>query len=152
MTASIARILEARGAFLPRLSPDGRTLYYLSDLIGTQQLWRVPLAGGVATRLSFDCDRVGDHHLSPDRRRIAYGVDVGGNERWQVWVMDADGAGARPLTERADRMHHVSGWSSDGRSVIARTNARHARFMKAENRAELVPRIVAFLERELLAA
>ena len=128
MTASIARILEARGAFLPRLSPDGATLFYLSDVTGTQQLWRVPAAGGTPARLSFDCDRVGDFRVSPDGRRIAYGADVNGNERWQIWVVDAMGSDARKLTERPDRMHHVSGWSSDGQSVIVRSNARDPRF------------------------
>ena len=124
----ITRILDARGATRVQVSPDERWVCYVTDVTGTQQLWRVPSAGGMPQRLSFDCDRVGVHRFSPDGSRIAYGTDVGGNEKWQVWVMDADGGNARRLTDRDDRIHHLRGWSADGRTLLVHTNLRDARF------------------------
>jgi len=72
---SLTRILDARGASRLALSPDAGTLYYVSDLTGTVQLWSVPVAGGVPRRLSYEADRVGAYSLSPDGARIAYGAD-----------------------------------------------------------------------------
>src|SRR6266851_4342928 len=85
---------------------------------------RVPIDGGMPARLTFDCDRVGAYRISPDGQRIAYGADEGGNERWQVWVMNADGTGARRLTADDDRIHHLRAWTQDGRSLVVHANLR----------------------------
>ncbi|HUQ40917.1 MAG TPA: S9 family peptidase [Candidatus Limnocylindrales bacterium] len=128
MPAPIARILDARGATRVRFSPDGRWIAYVTDITGTPQLWHIPVAGGAPQRLTFDCDRVGAYRFSPDGRSIAYAADTGGNERWQIWVMDADGTNARRLSERDDRIHHLRAWTLDGRSRLVHANDRDARF------------------------
>ncbi len=124
----MARILDARGATRVRVSPDERWVCYVTDVTGTPQLWRVPAAGGMPERLTFDCDRVGAYRFSPDGSRIAYGADRGGNERWQLWVMDAGGTNARRLSEREDRIHHLRAWTVDGRSLLVHANLRDERF------------------------
>ena len=128
MPASLDRILDARGATRVRIAPDESWLCYVTDITGTPQLWRVPTNGGVPRRLTFECDRVGAYRISPDGKRIAYGTDSGGDERWQLWVMDADGANARRLTDRDDRIHHLGAWTADSRSLLAMTNERDARY------------------------
>jgi dipeptidyl aminopeptidase/acylaminoacyl peptidase len=125
---SLIRILDARGASRLALSPDGGTLYYVSDLTGTVQLWSVPITGGVPRRLTYEADRVGAYRLSPDGKRIAYGADEGGDERWALWVMNADGGDARRVSTQADRIHHVIGWTPDGRGVLVFANLRDERF------------------------
>lgn len=127
MPSSLTRILDARGASRIALSPDARTLFFVSDLTGSMQLWSVPVAGGVPRRLSYEADRVGAYRLSRDGREIAYGADEGGNERWALWLMDADGTGARRISKRPDRIHHVVGWSPDG-GVLAFANHRDERY------------------------
>jgi hypothetical protein len=128
MPPSLIRILDARGASRLALSPDARTLYFVSDLTGTVQLWSVPVAGGVPTRLSYEADRVGAYRLSPDGTHIAYGADEGGDERWALWVMKSDGTDARRLSTQPDRIHHVVGWTPDGAGVLAFANLRDERF------------------------
>jgi len=125
---SLTRILDARGAARLALSPDGTTLHYVSDLTGTMQLWSVPAVGGVPVRLSYECDRVGAYRVSPSGSHVAYGADEGGDERWAVWAVRADGTEARPLTHRADRIHHVVDWTPDGRAVLAFANLRDERY------------------------
>ena len=128
MPLSLIRILDARGATRVALSPDGGTVYYVTDLTGTVQLWRVALAGGAPIRLSYEADRIGAYRVSPDGARIAYGADEGGNERWRLWVMRSDGTDARALTSRPDRIHHIVGWTSDGSAVLAFANLRDERY------------------------
>src|SRR5256886_7508158 len=128
MPPPLIRILDARGASRLALSPDAGTLYYVSDLTGTMQLWSVPVAGGVPQRLSYEADRVGAYSLSPDGTKIAYGADEGGDERWALWVMNADGADARRLSTVRDRIHHVVEWTPDGRGVLVFANLRDERF------------------------
>ena len=128
MPVSISRILDARGAQRVRFSPDGAWVAYVTDITGTPQLWRVPSAGGMPQRLTYECDRVGAYRFSPGGHWIAYGADMGGDERWQVWVMDVDGTKARRLTLRDDRIHHLRGWTADGRSLLVHANLRDPRF------------------------
>jgi len=125
---SLIRILDARGATRVALSPNAGTLYFVSDLTGTVQLWSVPVAGGVPRRLSYEADRVGAYSLSPDGRQIAYGADEGGDERWALWVMNADGTEARRVSTHADRIHHVVDWTPDGRAVLVFANLRDERY------------------------
>jgi dipeptidyl aminopeptidase/acylaminoacyl peptidase len=125
---SLIRILDARGASRLALSPDAGSLYFVSDLTGTVQLWSVAVAGGVPRRLSYEADRVGAYSLSPDGTEIAYGADEGGDERWALWVMNADGTGARRVSTSADRIHHVVDWTPDGRGVLVFANLRDERF------------------------
>jgi dipeptidyl aminopeptidase/acylaminoacyl peptidase len=128
MPPSLIRILEARGATRLALSPDGGTLFYASDLTGTVQLWSVPAAGGIPIRLSYEADRVGAYRVSPDGRQLAYGADEGGDERWALWVMRTDGGGARRVSAERERIHHVVGWTPDGRAVLAFANLRDERY------------------------
>ncbi len=128
MPPSLIRILDARGATRVALSPDAGTLYFVSDLTGTVQLWSVPVAGGVPRRLSYEADRVGAYRVSPDGTQVAYGADAGGDERWALWVMNADGTEARRVSVHADRIHHVVDWTPDGRAVLAFANLRDERF------------------------
>jgi dipeptidyl aminopeptidase/acylaminoacyl peptidase len=125
---SLIRILDARGASRLALSPDAGTLYYVSDLTGTVQLWSVTLAGGVPRRLSYEADRVGAYSVSPDGTKIAYGADEGGDERWALWVMNADGTDARRLSTARDRIHHIVGWTPNRRAVLVFANLRDERF------------------------
>jgi len=127
MPPSLTRILDARGASRVALSPDARTLFFVSDLTGTVQLWSVAVAGGVPRRLSYEADRVGAYRVSEGGRQIAYGADEGGNERWALWVMNVDGTDARRISTRPDRIHHVVGWTSDG-AVLGFANHRDERF------------------------
>jgi len=125
--AAMSDILAARGATRVRFSPDGAWLAFVTDRTGTPQLWRIPTAGGEPQRLT-DHDRVGAYRFSPDGRRIAYGVDVGGSERWQLWVMDADGKNARKFSQQDDRIHHLRSWTADGRSLLVHANLRDQRY------------------------
>src|SRR5439155_1118871 len=73
-------------------------------------------------------DRGGAYRVSPNGTHVAYGADEGGDERWVVWVMRADGSEARPLTNRRDRIHHVVDWTPDSRAVLAFANLRDERY------------------------
>ncbi len=126
MGVSIARVLDARGSTRLAFSPDARTLYYVSQITGTAQLWSVPVDGGMPQRLTFECDRVGAYRGSPDGTRVGYGADEGGDERWSLWVMDVDGGRARQVTDRPDRIHHLVGW--DGDALLAFANLRDDRY------------------------
>jgi dipeptidyl aminopeptidase/acylaminoacyl peptidase len=63
-------------AWAARWSPDGRTLYFLSNRSGSDQVWSLAVGFGEArqvTRLPID---VGSYRLAPDGRRLALSLGV----------------------------------------------------------------------------
>ncbi len=86
------------------------------DLLG--DLWSLPLAGGEATRLTSGAAWDTQPRFSPDGTRIAFASDRGGNE--QLWVMDADGTDARPITDEGEARVTEPLWDPSGDWVIGR--------------------------------
>ncbi|TLY70696.1 MAG: S9 family peptidase [Gammaproteobacteria bacterium] len=60
----------------PRWAPDSRTLYFLSSRSGHSQVWRLPLAGGEATRVTDYPLDIGSLAVSPHADLIALSMEV----------------------------------------------------------------------------
>lgn len=104
----------------PSLSPDGSTLYfsYAGDI------WKVPSAGGLATRLTA---MEGDERFprpSPDGKWLAFNAQQYGNT--DVYLLPLDGGEIRQLTYH-DANDVVNGWSWDS-GFIYFTSSRYNRF------------------------
>jgi tricorn protease len=79
-------------------------------------LWSVPLAGGIARRLSDGLGEPAWPALSPDGRWLAYtGRDA---QHAEVWLMPAAGGPTRRLTWLGAESQ-VRGWTPDGRVLFA---------------------------------
>ena len=96
------------------VSPDGRTLLF--DLLG--DLYTLPISGGHAKRLTSGMAYDIQARWSPDGKHIAFTTDRGGNEN--VWVMEADGSRARPVTRESDRNTNSGAWSPDAEWIVTR--------------------------------
>src|ERR671935_2069447 len=76
---------------------EGDTLLLRSDLPGTMQLFRLPLAGGELEQLTAFPDPVAGHFV-PGTETILLEHDDAGNERTQLSLLDArPSAEPRPL-------------------------------------------------------
>jgi len=98
------------------VSPDGKTLAF--DLLG--DIFVVPLAGGDATPLTSGAAWDMQPRFSPDGSMIAYSSDRDGSEN--IWVMNVDGSGARPITDEPFRTLNNPTWTADGSFIAARKN------------------------------
>ncbi len=96
------------------VSPDGGTLVF--DLLG--DIYAVPIAGGAARSLTRGPAWDSQPRFSPDGKTIAFTSDRGGIEN--IWLMDADGANPRALTEEKDSYVRTAAWTPDGNYLIAR--------------------------------
>ena len=117
---------EEGGAF--SWTPDGRALLFSANreenrerTVNRSQIFRVDVADGTLIPLTHG---PGDHLQpvpSPDGRLIAYvGCDYSEHfDDLKLYVMNADGTGARQLGAPLDRPLHQPHWTVDGRGVYA---------------------------------
>ncbi|MFT7522154.1 MAG: Tol biopolymer transport system component, partial [Kiritimatiellia bacterium] len=96
------------------VSPDGQTLAF--DLLG--HIYTVPLQGGRATALTTGHSWNMHPRYSPDGDALAFTSDRGGGDN--IWVMDADGAHPRAISEEKMRLVSQPDWTPDGRFIYGR--------------------------------
>lgn len=94
------------------ISPDGKTLLF--DLVG--HLYELPIAGGdakaITSGLSFDSMP----RFSPDGKKIVYVSDRSGADN--LWVANADGSDARPLTGDENSTYTSPSWTPDSAYIL----------------------------------
>jgi TolB protein len=99
------------GYFSPAWSPDGSRLV----LVGPDQLFLLDLSGDTPTSIP-NTQGGGEPAWSPDGMRIAFVRNL--DDDPQIWVVDVDGANARPVTSEARDMRPSSpAWSPDGNRI-----------------------------------
>jgi dipeptidyl aminopeptidase/acylaminoacyl peptidase len=135
-TFPIERFLNIRSATAPTFSPDGRFIAFLSNITGVAQLWQVPVEGGWPMQLTFANDSVRTAHYCPTRHEIVYSMDVGGNERTQLYWLYGVGGGTDhaigegwnndDLTHEPKAIHTFGGWSHDGERIAFSANREDA--------------------------
>ncbi len=86
------------GAVSPAFTRDGRTLLFLRGA-GTTQLWALDLESGATRQITHHDEKVALLRRSPVDDRVVYGIDRGGDERQQFWLVDPAAPEPRALTD-----------------------------------------------------
>jgi dipeptidyl aminopeptidase/acylaminoacyl peptidase len=121
---TIDRYLNIRSASSPRLATDQRHVAFLTNITGTNQIWRVPIEGGWPDQLTAFEERVTGFAYAPNDNRIAFLRDTGGNEQGQIYLLSADGADITPLVTEEGVTHYFGAWSWDGTKISYSSNSR----------------------------
>ncbi len=105
------------------LSPDGTEVAFSWNRSGTFEIFSAPLAGDRIFQLTEAGERSVWPRWSPDARQLAFLRDRGGDERFDIWLVDRDGEHERNLTNEPGVMHRDIAWSPDGTKVAYTANA-----------------------------
>ncbi len=103
------------------VSPDGSRIAF--DMLG--DIYVMPIAGGTPTRVAAGLAYDQQPRWSPDGSRLAFVSDRGGGDN--IWIMNADGSGAKQLTKEDFRLLNQPSWSPDGRYIVAKKHFTTAR-------------------------
>jgi len=126
-----ARYLNIRSARCPSFSPDGAHVAFLTNTTGVPQVWRAALDGGWPEQLTFYTEEVSFCQYAPGRDRLIFGMDQGGNERTQFYLIEDQGEHIEQLTDKSRVIHMFGDWAADGRWVTFSSNERHEAFFDA---------------------
>ena len=96
---------------------DGKTLLFNNALVGSRNLWTMPLDGSSRPRqiTSMAGDAITHASLSPDGTHVAFASSATGNS--DVWVQNVDGSDLRQLTNDAPAEAWPV-WSPDGQWIM----------------------------------
>ncbi len=125
MPYDFARYLKVRSAHGASWSPDGRRVSFLTDITGVPQVWEVPLEGGWPEQLTFYEERVSHAGYSPVDDRLLFGMDAGGNERTQLFLLDGSAGEERDLTRDPEAIHYSGGFSPGGDRIAYTATRRN---------------------------
>ena len=107
------------------VSPDGKTIAF--DLLG--DIYTMPITGGLATPIRQGIAWEVQPRFSPDGQQILFTSDAGGGDN--IWVMQTDGAKAKPVTKESFRLLNNATWMPDGQYFVARKHFTSTRSLGA---------------------
>ena len=122
LAAKVEALGRINSATSASLSPDGRRMAFLSNVSGSPQVWVRDLVTGADRQVTNLPDPVGPVYWSPKGDQLAYTVAPGGGLNTQIWVINADGSGARRLTPGGKENNGLSGWTRDGSALLVNSN------------------------------
>src|SRR6202035_5166582 len=113
----LLRLLSARSAVIADVSSDGAELLVRCDDSGSPQVYRLPAAGGDLIQVTFLDEPVSAARYIPGTDDLVVAVDRGGNENYQLWLVDLNGGEPRALIVEENVKHDLGDVSRDGRLI-----------------------------------
>jgi dipeptidyl aminopeptidase/acylaminoacyl peptidase len=112
---SIEKLFMSRAIGGTAWSPDGKTVAFVSNISGRNNLWLVPAEGGWPTQLTISDQRQSAPAWSPDGKWIAYQSDYDGDEQWDIFLVSPKTGQVVNLTRTRETAELSPTWSPDGR-------------------------------------
>src|ERR1700757_748043 len=112
---TIEKLYMTRQVGSSEWSPDGKTVAFISNLSGRNNLWLVPAEGGWPTQLTVSDQRQTSAAWSPDGKWIAYMSDYDGDEQWDIFLVSPKTGQVVNLTHTRQIAEENPQWSPDSR-------------------------------------
>jgi dipeptidyl aminopeptidase/acylaminoacyl peptidase len=112
---SIEKLYMTRQVGGAAWSPDGKTVAFVSNMSGRNNLWLVPSEGGWPVQLTVSNERQTSPTWSPDGKWIAYMSDYDGDEQWDIFLVSPKTGQVVNVTNTREIAEESPAWSPDGR-------------------------------------
>jgi dipeptidyl aminopeptidase/acylaminoacyl peptidase len=112
---TIEKLYMTRQIGRPTWSPDGKSIAFISNMSGRNNLWVVASEGGFPVQLTVSDQRQTSPAWSPDGKWIAYQSDYDGDEQWDIFLVSPKTGKVVNLTQTREIAELNPTWSPDGR-------------------------------------
>jgi dipeptidyl aminopeptidase/acylaminoacyl peptidase len=120
------RYHNVRAASFEAWTADGSGVYVTTRFGEVDQLHCVAMPGGARRQLTFFPEPPRDFRRQPGGPLLAFSMDEGGSELYQIHVFDPATGASRRLTDGASR-NRTAVWSRDGRRIAFLSTRRNGR-------------------------
>ncbi len=96
-------------------SPDGKTVAFISNISGRNNIWLVSAEGGWPVQLTVSDQRQTSPAWSPDGKWIAYQSDYDGDEQWDIFFVSPNSGQVVNITKTREIAEENPTWSPSGR-------------------------------------
>jgi Tol biopolymer transport system component len=93
--------------YSPAVSPDGKSIVFISNRAGNQDFWRMDIDGGNQTRITNTPESEGNPNFTPDGKSLIY-HRTDEKRITTIWRSDADGKNPVQITETETNRPAVS--------------------------------------------
>jgi dipeptidyl aminopeptidase/acylaminoacyl peptidase len=114
-TLTIEKLYMTRAVGGTTWSPDGKSIAFISNMTGRNNLWLVPAESGWPIQLTVSDQRQAAPAWSPDGKWIAYQSDYDGDEQWDIFLVSPKTGQVVNLTNTREIAEQSPAWSPDGR-------------------------------------
>jgi dipeptidyl aminopeptidase/acylaminoacyl peptidase len=112
---SIEKLYMTRQVGGSTWSPDGKTVAFVSNMSGRNNIWLVSSESGWPTQLTVSDQRQTQPAWSPSGRWIAFMSDYDGDEQWDIFLVSPKSGEIVNLTNTRAIAEEDPTWSPDGR-------------------------------------
>ncbi len=112
---TIEKLYMTRQVDRPTWSPDGKSIAFISNMSGRNNIWLVSAEGGWPQQLTVNDQRQTAPAWSPDGKWIAYQSDFDGDELWDIFIVSPKTGKVVNLTSTREIAEMNPTWSPDGR-------------------------------------
>jgi dipeptidyl aminopeptidase/acylaminoacyl peptidase len=98
-------------------SPEGKTIAFITNISGRNNIWLLPSEGGWPSQLTISDQRQIDPVWSPDGKWIAFDSDHDGDEQWDLMLVSPQTGEVVNLTNTPDIAEEGQAWSPDSRYI-----------------------------------
>ncbi len=112
---TIEKLYMTRQIGHPTWSPDGKSIAFISNMSGRNNIWLVSAEGGFPVQLTVSDQRQTAPAWSPDGKWIAYQSDYDGDEQWDIFLVSPKTGKVVNLTQTREIAEQNPTWSPDGR-------------------------------------
>jgi dipeptidyl aminopeptidase/acylaminoacyl peptidase len=112
---TIEKLYMTRQIGRPTWSPDSKSIAFISNMSGRNNIWIVSAEGGFPSQLTVSDQRQSGITWSPDGRWIAYQSDYDGDEQWDIFIVSPKTGKVVNLTQTREIAETAPTWSPDGR-------------------------------------
>ncbi len=107
------------------LSPEGKYIYYITNITGTPQIWRTNIQTGYYEQVLVWSEAIKGVWHNPKSAQLVFASDFHGNEQSQLYSFDLKTFETIHLTKEFDNSQcHFHGFDKEGSKIYFSTNKR----------------------------
>ena len=110
------------------ISPNGKTISYITNTNGLPNIWTIPIEGGWSSQITIQENAVSAVHYSPHKNEIIFQSDINGDENHQLFLVSDKGGEIVPLTSSHNGAQiQFCTWNKKGDKILFSSNKRDPR-------------------------